>query len=248
MELLRSGQDQKPLILNDGIVSLVNIHGLRKLEDINAQFPEDFKRQIIEVDYQENTSSSNAEEITGEVASADHSKIIQMPDASGKVNPDFLKKLFEQNNQASFVMTGGNLRGCFLESLRGILDAASKVEHSKVDFHVPLDRCYDDEVYDKITNFKNLPDAISRVVSTNSEIYQNGELVNAIGPDDQLDSQFRFYLWDKAELMINKIKSQLVSEDNLKKSEIIFKNQLAEQNSIDENALLKIRNSLKSDI
>lgn len=243
-ELISHGKDKEPFILENGSVIIADVHGTGSPEksEINCNLPESLERKIIQVDYIENTSSEtqDIEQSEGE------SQLIRMSDSSGKINSNFLKETFKNNNKSSFIMTGGNLRGCFLESLNGVIREARKIESNKVDFHVPLDKCYDDEVYGKIAKFKNLPDAISQTISDNSEIYENGELIEAIGSKNEIDSKFRFYFWDNAKLMIDRMKLQLENKEEDENFNISLKDNFIEQKNKDEEELLTIRNNLKN--
>lgn len=243
-ELISLGKDKEPLILEDGSVNLVDVHGIRpdNQEDINENLPEGLERNLIEVAYGEKTSSDKRDETEEE----SDSEKIRMVDASGKINSDFLKTTLSQNEKSSFIMTGGNLRGCLLESLGGIIAEARKIPSSKVDFHVPYDKCYDDNVYEKITKFSNLPEAIMKTVADNSEIYENGELTGAIGSKDDINSKFRFYFWDKAEEMTSIMGSQYEKTQE-EKSKPTFEDLSKELREQDEKELSEIRKSINEE-
>jgi len=237
-ELLNLGKDKEPFILGDGQINIIDIHGINpgdNQKEIIHGLPEELDKNIIQVEYSEK-SSSNTEDII-----SDELGVMKMVDSSGKINSNYLSENFKLNDKSSFIMTGGNLRGCFLEALNGIVREASKVETSKVDFHIPLDKCYDDSVFDKITSYKDLSDAILKIISKPSEVYVDGELEATTGTEKDLDSKFRFYIWEKASLLINKIATQFRNKEN--DSEI--ENMIQKQKIKDDEELSKIRDSLK---
>lgn len=238
VELINLGKDKEPFILEDGKINIIDIHGMNSEDnqnDIRLSLPEELDKNIIQVGYSEQ-ASSDAEDVV-----FDESGIIKMTDSSGKINSSYLSENFKSHDKSSFIMTGGNLRGCFLEALNGVVKEAVKIESSKVDFHIPIDKCYDDPIYNKITNYENLSDAILKTINNPSEIYEDGKLVAATGTDKDLNSKFRFYIWKKTSLMIGNMMAQFENKKNNSEME----NMRQEQKIKDDEELLRVRDSLK---
>ena len=207
--LRAEGREREPFLLDDAPIKLINIHGASgesSLESLKQSVPDSLKYDTVDVVYQENTSSNQNIDIDDRLGKPE---TLTMADASGKIDGHYLKNFFSDNPRSSFIMSGGNLRGCFLESLKGLISSAKQAEVKKLDVHIPLDKCYDDEVYDKLTPFPNLPAALSGLLAKeNAEIYEDRRLSEATGSPDKLESQYRFYLWQEAETMKREMSSQ----------------------------------------
>jgi hypothetical protein len=212
-ELLSLGRERDPFIL-DTPINIFSIHSKHNdsLEDVSSHLPQSINRNLIEVGYQENTNNKIAD------PSTEDDKTFRLVDSSGKIDKSLINNLINNQEKASFAMFGGNLRGCFLSALDSVLynsDIEEKVK--KLDIHIPLDKCYDDDVYKKITGYDDIKAAIQdKMMKTNSELYEDKQLVFATGNPEELESKYRFYLWNNSDVMGSEMNNQIELE-NLRK-------------------------------
>ncbi len=238
-ELISSGRDKEPLVLKEQAVNIADIHGRQDgldNDDIINGLPAQLPGKIINVGYEEKASSNQDDDLEG--------KPLQFVDSSGRISAKFLQDFFGAHEESAFIMTGGNLRGCYLEALKGVMKEADRAKVKQVDFHVPLDKCYDDPVYGQLTGFKDLPEAVQAIVTHNAEIYQNGQLTAVGGHQAGLDARYRFYFWDKSDVMLEKMKQQLEKGITGPDAEAELNKLVARQEEEDQVRLARLRESL----
>ena len=208
-ELLASGREKESFLL-DVPVNIFSIHSdnIGSAEDISKNLSRDINRNLIEVDYQENTSN----EATNSADESD--KIFKLIDSSGKIDKKFISSLIDNQDKASFTMLGGNLRGCFLSALDSVITSSDvKDRLEKLDIHIPLDKCYDDDTYEEITGYRDIKAAIQdRMLRENSELYEDRRLTLATGKPEELESKYRFYLWSDSKVMESEMNNQIELE------------------------------------
>lgn len=208
-ELLALEKEKEPFLLDVPVnIFGVHINHSDSVEDISKNLSEDIKRNLIEVGYQENINNGVTESVN------ENEKTIRLVDSSGKINKGLISKLINNQDKASFAMFGGNLRGCFLSALDSVLwnpDVKEKLK--KLDIHIPLDKCYDHDSYKKITGYDDIKSAIQdRMLKENSEIYEDRQLISVTGDPEELESKYRFYLWNDSEVMESEMNNQLELE------------------------------------
>lgn len=212
-ELLSLGKEKDPFIL-DTPINIFSIHSRHgdSLEDISTHLSQSINRNLIEVGYQENTDNKTVN------SSSEDDKTFRLVDSSGKIDKSLINNLISNQEKASFTMFGGNLRGCFLSALDSvIINPDVKEKLKKLDIHIPLDKCYDDDVYKKITGYDDIKSAIQdRMLKENSELYEDKQLISVTGNSEDLESKYRFYLWSESEIMENEMNNQ-VELENLRK-------------------------------
>lgn len=208
-ELLALGKEKEPFQL-DVPVNIFSIHSKHGdlVDDIGSHLSQDIDKNLIEVGYQENINNGDME------SSNEDDKTIRLVDSSGKIDKNLISSLINNQDTASFTMFGGNLRGCFLSALDSVLlnrDVKEKLK--KLDIHIPLDKCYDDDVYKKITGYDDIQSAIQdRMLKENSELYEDRQLVSTTGKPEEPDSKYRFYLWNDSEIMESEMNNQVELE------------------------------------
>jgi hypothetical protein len=203
----KEGRDKEPLIMRDGPVAVIETHAEKGWEDsiqrVGDILPLDLPATKLRVDYQEQAKS----DIGGLKREGD---IFTTVDASGFLPQEFLQNMIKQQEKSSFILTGGNLRGCQSSSFKSIIDYVKKVKSQQTDIHVLLDESYDNNSYDK-DKFSKFPSTrISRLNSQyrgyRYETYVDQKVEDVSDNFNIADlPRIRLFLWSKKELLAEAI-------------------------------------------
>jgi 6-phosphogluconolactonase/glucosamine-6-phosphate isomerase/deaminase len=204
------GGSNQELLTTECPMVIVETHPINKfanaLEAVNKNIPTDINRHLLKINYQEGINAAQSEGQTANLQ--DYQEIT---DRSGVIGENFLKQILKKGEKANFVLTGGNLRGCFSASLESIIKINDQENTKQVDIHIPLDKCYDNPGYDDLSTSNMLPtDLLKSKSRTAFEIYKDGEIIDVSTLDAAKDkTRVRLYLWSKSENFSQKLKDSL---------------------------------------
>ena len=107
--------NKSEMITTDGPMLIVETHNNSNvdiLNNVNKAVPEDINKSLLKINYQEGLNARKENEKPSDLSRH------EITDSSGRIGENYLSEFFKQNENASVVLTGGNLRGCLSESLK----------------------------------------------------------------------------------------------------------------------------------
>lgn len=195
--------NKNELITVEGPMLIIETHAKDDqdgLNNINQLLPQDINKQMLKINYQENVNARAEGQL------ADNSGYTEITDSSGRISEAYLGEIFNDSENASIVLTGGNVRGCLSESLKNCLDGVLKSQLKSADIHVILDRCYDASVYDDVAE-NNLPFSVAQSLKNkaNIEMYLDQKIQDVYEKDSDEAKRIKLFLWSKLEKFSNKV-------------------------------------------
>lgn len=172
------------------------------LERVHQALPLELHQQSIRIRQREGALMNTK----GKLQVGDH-QIQEIDDRNGNIGEDVLRGIIKQGEKADIVLTGGNLRGCLMETVDSVAKSMDTHEPSHVDLHFLLDQIYDNPSYD---DFHRFPTNTLRKVKFFLEIYHDGNPIDvSAGEMDQEKTRVRVYFWSRSEEFYGKIKNSL---------------------------------------
>ncbi len=199
--------NKSEMITTDGPMLVVETHNNSNvdiLNNVNKAVPEDINKSLLKINYQEGLNARKDNEMPADLSRH------EITDSSGRIGENYLSEFFKQNENASVVLTGGNLRGCLSESLKNCVSEILKNHVQNADIHVLLDNCYDNNSYDGIGE-KNSPVEMIKSLKdkVNIEIYLDEKIQDVYENDNQDVKKVKLFLWSQLEKFASTINDKV---------------------------------------
>lgn len=199
--------NKSEMITTDGPMLIVETHNNSNvdiLSNVNKAVPEDINKALLKINYQEGLNARKDNEKPVDLSRH------EITDSSGRIGENYLSEFFKQNENASVVLTGGNLRGCLSESLKNCVSGILKNHVQNADIHVLLDNCYDNNSYDGIGE-KNSPVEMIKSLKdkVNIEIYLDEKIQDVYENDNQDVKKVKLFLWSQLEKFASTINDKV---------------------------------------